>query len=131
MRPTITQIVFAVAGYTGISVEQIRSTNRTRTWLYARRMTTQVAHRIGYSYPEIARAFGRKHHSTFVGHANHDVAELDIVFVMDYLTHSKRNPNVMRGVQSENFKRDFQETSQGRIDRFIDFLRERMDGGMA
>lgn len=73
-HPAVTAIAARVAALYGIDVEVIFSRARSKTVAEARLVTHWAArHRLGWSYPELGRAFDRDH-STII----QNVAELEL-----------------------------------------------------
>jgi chromosomal replication initiation ATPase DnaA len=63
-RPTLNRIVAVIARFYGYTVTEIRSPNRRPYLSRARHIGMFLASEHGYSYPEIAEAFGREDHTT-------------------------------------------------------------------
>lgn len=81
-RPTaffVDELIAGVAEDFGMSATLLKSPKRTRVYVHARAVVFKILHERGWSYPRMARAVGRKDHSTAI----HSVDNFDVYCKMD------------------------------------------------
>jgi hypothetical protein len=64
MKPTIAQIIAAVADEFNVSADDIVDHNNRTEFSRPRFIVCKIAHDIGYSYPQIGQRLGNRNHTT-------------------------------------------------------------------